>query len=184
MKVFAQQGVAETKMSDVAQMAGIGKGTIYEYFRSREELHCSAFEDLMKKLNSAVIQKVEAATNPEEKIKAGFLAFFDFASMEIEDFVDILVDFWSYSVRNSGSASRFWFDMRRMYCESTSDILSKGIEDGLFRNVDVDKVASALIAAGDGLFLQWMADRKNFDLQGTALAVLDAFLNGIRKENN
>lgn len=180
MKVFAEQGVAHTKMDDVARAAGIGKGTIYEYFSSREELLHLAFEYLMKKINGTVVQKVEAATNPEEKIRAGFMAFFDFSTMKIEDFVDILLDFWSYSIRNNGSASKFWFDMRKMYCESTSEILSEGIEKGLFKKVDVDKVASALIAAGDGLFLQWMADRQNFDLHGTASAVLDAFLNGIR----
>ena len=37
-QVFSKLGVAKTKMIDIAQAAGIGKGTIYEYFRSKEEI--------------------------------------------------------------------------------------------------------------------------------------------------
>ena len=43
MRVFAQRGVVNTKMADIALAAGIGKGTIYEYFRSKEDIFAEAY---------------------------------------------------------------------------------------------------------------------------------------------
>ncbi|MDP6593244.1 MAG: helix-turn-helix domain-containing protein, partial [Candidatus Marinimicrobia bacterium] len=44
IKVFARKGLERGKIADVAKEAGIGKGTVYEYFRSKEEIF-SAIED-------------------------------------------------------------------------------------------------------------------------------------------
>ncbi len=43
MRVFAKKGVENTKMKDIAKSAGIGKGTIYEYFNSRDEILQKSF---------------------------------------------------------------------------------------------------------------------------------------------
>ena len=46
MQVFSRKGVAKTRMADIAVAAGIGKGTIYEYFRSKEEIFAAAFQQV------------------------------------------------------------------------------------------------------------------------------------------
>ena len=48
LKVFARQGIAKTKMIDIAIEAGIGKGTIYEYFRSKEEVIRESFQAFLQ----------------------------------------------------------------------------------------------------------------------------------------
>ncbi len=53
LKVFGRQGFANTKMIDIALEAGIGKGTIYEYFRSKDEIKTASFEAFLTKMDTA-----------------------------------------------------------------------------------------------------------------------------------
>ncbi len=48
MDVFAEKGFHTARMADVAEIAEIGKGTIYEYFRSKEDLFMELFTFVMK----------------------------------------------------------------------------------------------------------------------------------------
>ena len=183
MRVFARKGVTNTKMADVAHEANIGKGTIYEYFRSREELFQKAFEYLLRKIKAMVVGQIDESLSPEDKIRTGFLAYLDVTTMKIEDFADILLDFWAYSIRNKDNADNIALDIRNRYQEFrdlTVPIIQEGIQKGIFKPVNAEYVVSALIAAGDGLLLQWMADKENFDLKGAAQCILDIILDGIR----
>lgn len=183
MRVFAEKGVTDTKMIDIARAAGIGKGTIYEYFRSREELFQSAFEYLLRKIRAMMASRIDDAMTPEEKIRTGFLAYLDVATMQIEDFADILLDFWAYSIRNKDNGDNISLDIRQRYQEYrdiTTPILEEGIRQRMFRNMDVNLVASLIIAVGDGLLLQWMADKDNFNLRSAAEGVLEIILHGIQ----
>ncbi|MBE9530214.1 MAG: TetR/AcrR family transcriptional regulator, partial [Proteobacteria bacterium] len=47
-QIFAKNGFSGTIMAEIAHCAGIGKGTIYEYFKSKEELFFAVFEWYMK----------------------------------------------------------------------------------------------------------------------------------------
>ncbi len=183
MRVFAEKGVANTKMTDIAQAAGIGKGTIYEYFSSREELFQSAFEYLLRKIKAMMVSQIDESLGPEDRLLQGFLAYLDVATMRIEDFVEILLDFWAYSIRNKNNGDNLALDIRTRYQELrdlTIPLLEEGIQSGLFKPHDTYLIASAIIAAGDGLMLQWMADRKNFNLREAAQTILEVILRGIR----
>ncbi|MEN6392180.1 MAG: helix-turn-helix domain-containing protein, partial [Syntrophomonas sp.] len=48
IKVFSQKGYHNTRMEEIAQAAGIGKGTIYEYFESKLQLFQSMMEDSLQ----------------------------------------------------------------------------------------------------------------------------------------
>ncbi|NOX37108.1 MAG: TetR/AcrR family transcriptional regulator [Calditrichaeota bacterium] len=187
MRVFAEKGVTETKMADVARAAGIGKGTIYEYFQSREQLFQSAFEYLLRKIKAMMVSQIDESLSPPEKIRTGFLAYLDVTTMQIEDFAEILLDFWAYAIRNKDNADNITLDIRNRYQEFrdlTIPILEEGIQKGIFKPHNTEFVASAIIAAGDGLLLQWMADKHHFDLKATAETILNIILEGITNHSN
>lgn len=184
MRLFARKGIADTKMEEVAKAAEIAKGTIYEYFKSREELLNLSFNYLLVLINKLVRQRMAEAVSPDEKIKAGFLAYLDMAALGIEDYVQILPDLWAYGIREKAGETEIAFDLSWIYHqfrEQYSDVLKAGIADGFFREMDTKTAASLITAAADGLYLQWMADRANFDLKKAADAFIKLFLSGIRK---
>lgn len=184
VRLFARRGIADTKMEDVAKAAGIAKGTIYEYFKSRDELLHLSFNYLLVLMNTLVRKRMSETEDPREKIKAGFLAYLDVRSLQNEDFVEILPDLWSYGLRQKESDGGLEFDLRwiyHQYRERFSEALKQGIIIGRFREIDTAAMASAIIAAGDGFYLQWMADRQNFNLEKTSEDFIDTFIEGIKK---
>lgn len=183
MRLFAKKGIADTRMEEVAVAANIAKGTIYEYFENRDELLDISFNYLLVLMNKLVRQRMADSKTPDEKIKAGFLAYLDIAALGINDYVQILPDLWAHGIRGNDQESETTFDLSWIYHqfrEQYMEVIKAGIEQGRFRSMDVDAVASSLTAAADGLYLQWMADRGNFDLKRSAEAYISTFIDGIR----
>ena len=63
-----------------------------------------------------------------------------------------------------------------------SDILQEGIASGVFREMDTRLTASVIIAALDGLLLQWILDRNIFDPRNATDVLVETYLNGIKKQ--
>ena len=186
MTVFAKNGIAETKMEMVAMKAGIAKGTIYEYFKSKEELLQMVFNYVLVQMNLHVKQSMAAATTPEEKLKAGVSAYIDIESLGLSDASGLIPELWSYGIRLRESKAEIPFDLRWIYIqyrELFGAPLREGIEKGFFKqDIDVKAIAASIVAAADGFYLQWMSDKKNFDMKKNGEIYISVLLNGIRKE--
>ena len=69
-KVFAEKGFSQTTMDQVAECAGIAKGTLYLYFRSKRDIYMAALMQGIRSLNEDSRRKVEAALGVREKLRA------------------------------------------------------------------------------------------------------------------
>lgn len=79
MRVIARKGMAAATMQEIAEEAGVAKGTIYLYFRDRDELVEKTFESAMAQLGVELDEVVRREGLFEEKIRAivsGYLSFF------------------------------------------------------------------------------------------------------------
>ena len=69
-KVFARQGYADTVVDDIAAQAGIGKGTLYLYFPSKEQIYLAALLEDARKLDRLTREAMAAAPNWQDKLRA------------------------------------------------------------------------------------------------------------------
>ena len=69
--VFAEKGYHSTKMADIAQKAEMGKGTLYEYFRTKEELPKTIFGLMLQDFDQEISQVAQAHPEPVQAILAG-----------------------------------------------------------------------------------------------------------------
>ena len=70
-RVFARHGFFAAKVSEIAKDAGVADGTIYLYFKSKDEILISLFEDRMAQVNAALTAAIAAAPkSPREKLRA------------------------------------------------------------------------------------------------------------------
>lgn len=79
MRVISRKGMSAATMQEIAEEAGVAKGTIYLYFRDREELVERTFEQAMARLMSDIDAALESEARFEEKLRAVMtakLAFF------------------------------------------------------------------------------------------------------------
>ncbi len=184
-RVFAQKGYAGAAVADIAVKAEIGKGTIYAYFDSKEDLFFAVFEWFMLQTGAAAKVSIShlggSAAQRLEALSDSIMGMWD----EIQDAFILTIEFWAAS-SSSQMRERFKDAFRRMYEEFRAIVVSlirDGIERGEFRSdVNAESVAAALVGTWDALFLQaWF--EKNFDPLITARNFLKVVIRGLSNEN-
>jgi TetR/AcrR family fatty acid metabolism transcriptional regulator len=84
--VFARRGFARGIIDDIAKEAGIAKGTVYLYFRSKTEIYKAVLDHDMKKVKKGTLKRMDAAGTLKEKIHAFILARIENAEVRKEFF--------------------------------------------------------------------------------------------------
>ena len=178
-RVFADNGYAATRMADVAIAAGIGKGTIYEYFRSKEDLFFAVFQWLAKdtaKLgtgdrHATVARQLEQISDRVIKKWLGQLPYYS-----------LMLEFWS-AANTPALKDRFkqaFQDMYREFRPVIAAILQDGVRRGEFsEKIDPDAVAAAMVGSWDALILQAWFDSK-FDALTTSRRFLNVLIAGLK----
>ena len=180
-EVFSQKGFSGTVMSDIAIQAGIGKGTIYEYFKSKEELFFSVFEWFSHKTGSAARVRVSAlGGSASERLEALSDSLMS-AWFEMKDLYTLVMEFWAASA-SSQMKERFRDAFRRAYEDFrliVSSLIREGMERGEFRgDVDPESVAAALVGTWDALLLQaWFEE--TFDPIATGREFVSVLIRGL-----
>lgn len=182
--IFAQKGYAGAAVADIAIKAEIGKGTVYEYFDSKEDLFFAVYEWFMNKTGATAKVSISVlAGSPAERLEAlsdSIMGMWD----EIQEVFTLMMEFWAAS-SSSQMRQRFKDAFRQMYEEFriiVASLIRDGIHRGEFRaDINPESIAAALVGAWDALFLQaWF--EKNFDPLNTAKDFLRVIIQGLSKE--
>src|SRR5262245_30173508 len=152
-QVVAEKGYSAVTLQDIAERAGVSKGSTLYYFATKEELFLGALEWIIEKVHARIGEAVAAVDHPVEKVKAAIGAIFANAQ-ESRQFFLAYSDFVTLGTRNK----RFHDLNARFYhgcCDLDREIIEAGIQAGLFRKLDLDEASSMMRALVDGLMLQW-----------------------------
>jgi len=181
IRVFAKFGLPNTRMIQIAEAAGIGKGTIYEYFKSKEELAVAAFNVFVKEAEHHLEKKIRKIDNPSEQLYTYIVSWTELLNEEFLDYADIMLDIWAESVRLHEGKDVFGLNkMYAMYRKQIIQILNTGIDSGAFRKTDTMITASIIIGTLDGLMLQWLLDRNLFQIKPSLEHLADLILSGVK----
>ena len=165
-RILARKGIGAVTIADIAEAAGVGKGTIYEYFRSKDEILVASFRYFMSKAESHIADRLSPLTDPLEKLLAYFEGWKDMLSGEFLDYLEIVLDFWAESFRRKDELPGMdIMTVYREYRRGVQDILDECVSAGRLRPHDTCMSASILLGAMDGLFLQYIMDRSLFDIR-------------------
>jgi AcrR family transcriptional regulator len=141
---FAERGFAATRLEDVAARAGISKGTLYLYFKGKEEL----FEAVVRATLLPNIERLEAMTATFEGPSAVLLErlLLTFAAV-VDSRVGAIPKLVIAEAGNFPELARFYLDeVVRRGLRLIGTILRRGIGLGEFRPIDVDRVVFCVIA--------------------------------------
>lgn len=144
--VFATEGFHAARVDSIARLAGVAKGTIYLYFRSKEEILVALMENRFGRLRTLIRAGLEVNTGKEaanafrESIRRIIAAHFQFYS-EHKEFVAILYGQLGRIAQGMEEpAKRSAEDLSRMI----AGVLARGVESGVLRPIDPHTLASAL----------------------------------------
>ena len=180
-KVFANRGYSGTLMADIAVEAGIGKGTIYEYFPSKEGLFFAVFEWFVQITKAEAKVSISALGGPASKRLQALNDALLSSWLDMLDMYSLVMEFWSASA-SSQMRQRFKLAFRegyRDFRQIVSGLIRDGIETGEFQpEVDAESVAAALVGAWDALLLQAWFD-EGFDPLTTSRKFMNVLINGL-----
>ncbi|MDX2435946.1 MAG: TetR/AcrR family transcriptional regulator [Acidobacteriota bacterium] len=159
--VFAEKGYASTRVADIADRAGIGKGTVYEYFSSKEELLFAVFESI----NEDITLRMNAVLDDDEPTQEQLFNLLRLGAeviTEQRDLQPVVLDFWAAS-RGGGFEEMYRESVvasYTLYRKLIADFIRGGQKLERFRSdVDADALAAMLVATVDGLGIQLYFDQ-------------------------
>lgn len=179
VEVFAAQGFHRSRVSDIARRAEIADGTIYLYFKSKDDVLISVFEERMGELIEDARAFVSEAQDPRERLRR--FARFHVAMAEQNR---SLAAVFLVEIRLS---NRFMKDYQPQRLKEYLDLIGEIVEDGqragVFRpDVNPIVVRRAFFGALDETAMQWIltpGSRRRYRLEPTAEEITEIFIRGL-----
>ena len=159
---IAQKGYGNFSLKEVADKATLSKGIIHYYFKNKGELLIMVLDRLTNSLDNLVNEKANQARTPPGRIRAIFDGSFEAAS-EREPFFQVLLDFCSQATKNK-EIKDITAGLYARYRRLTQRILEDGIQHGVFKELDVQGVSTAIVGMVIGISFQYMLDEEAFSL--------------------
>lgn len=149
-ELFFQRGINDLTISEVAKTAGIGKGTIYEYFSNKEEIVFEIVNILLQEHNINKKIRIDAKESTKEKIIEFFGVFYRDEDVELRQ---LYKEFVSISLLNpSKEMTEFNNNCSENYFKWFEEIIQEGIDKGELIKSSKN-LARGLFVIGEGLFI-------------------------------
>ncbi len=143
-KVFSKYGFHEAKIYKIAELAGVSVGTIYRFFKSKEELYSEVLKKKLSELQKRVEKNIKNKS-PDRALKAYVSTVVDFFEEEEEFFTIFMREMGSLSILDE---ERFnlsqWY---QSYVKKLSKVVERGVKRGVFENLDPLAVILAVSGA-------------------------------------
>jgi TetR/AcrR family fatty acid metabolism transcriptional regulator len=177
IRVFARNGFFNSKVADVAKDAGVADGTVYLYFKNKEDLLISIFNYTIDEAIETARKELHIVDNPGEKIRK--LARLHLSLMGRDE---NLAKVFQVELRQLKFMEQFSTSKLSVYFEFIRTAIEEGQQTGLFRTaINPQIAAKVLYGALDEMVTNWILSRKEYNLSDMADPVVDIFLNGVKK---
>lgn len=170
LKVFSSKGYHKTTMSEVAMEAGFGKGTLYWYWNSKEELYFALVEESHREFMALVREAAKREGSALEKLL--------WLGNEVTDLHYRHRDYtklsWKMRAEEAEAFSPEYVERLHRNSgeirEKLAEIIAQGIKEGLLPQVDPYYLGCMLLGLMEGMEIQWLEDPDSFDLR-TAMQI-------------
>lgn len=176
MRVFASKGFFGAKVSDIAEDAGVADGTIYLYFKSKDDILISLFEEQMEKVQSVLGAALAGSAPADVKLRSFIDAYMQLVS-ENRHAAEVI----TIELRQSAKFMKEYKNPRFAdFLKTLAGVIDEGQKDGRFRSdVPAPIAARALFGALDELALMWVTAREKVDIRKVATWIGDLVLQGL-----
>ena len=175
--VFAHNGYFNSKVADIAREAGVADGTVYLYFKSKEDILHSIFDRSVEEALDAARKQIESVSDPKEKLRQIALLHLERLGADRDLAVVFQVELrGSTKFMEEFSAAGF-----AEYLALIRATFEEGQRTGVFRSdLNANVVAKVLFGALDEMATNWILSKRRYTLAPRADQVLDIFLTGVK----
>lgn len=176
IKVFAQNGFFNSKVADIAREAGVADGTVYLYFKNKDDLLLSIINEALDEANERIRRELEPLDDPLDKLRR-------VAELHLElmgNDRDLAIVF-EVEIRHSTKfMEEFSATRLSAYFKVIRDILEEGQRSGRFRSDFHSQTATKVFfGALDEMVTNWILSHKTYNLADAAGPVTDLLFRGL-----
>lgn len=173
--VFAEEGFFNATVSKIARAAGVADGTIYLYFKNKNDILLHFFNYKTKEVFGTFRQEVNKGGNAHSKLKNLIKAHL----REFQRDRNMAVLFQA-EARQIRYFELYIKDLTNMYFDLVGEIVEQGQKEGVFRrDLEPSLVKRFILGAVDEVINTWLHTARKYDLEERAEALVDLFVNGI-----
>ena len=177
VKVFAEYGFHNSKISQIAKEAGVADGTIYLYFKNKDDILITLFEEKLGEIIERITRDIANEQDPVAKLRL----FINYHLSMMESYQD-LAEVLTVELRQSHKFMKEYIPEKfAEYLKVISAIIREGKDKGVFaEDLKPGIVKRALFGALDEIALEWLlAPKKKYNMKTSAAQISEIFLNGI-----
>jgi AcrR family transcriptional regulator len=173
---FTRRGYNNTTMDDIVAASGLSKGTLYWYFKGKDDLFAAAIESFFEGYGQQLLGIVGQQGAASGKLRAGAEEMVRFCE-EAQGLFGLFIEFWSQSDRRE-EAGQLWADVLTRYSTMVSAVIEDGVSSGEFGPVDAESLVWAIMAAYDGLAAYVML-KPDLELDRISAVFVETLLRGL-----
>ena len=177
IEFFARKGIAQTSIDEIAKNAGVAKGTVYLYFKNKEEIILAIWDMLATRHQEVYHARVTETMSAKEKI----VELFNFSECKEEhDKEDLLILYQNLIstmlVDKTGLYTTYFAALFQRDYDIVCQCLQEGIAKGELEVHDIDTLAKAIIVFMEGTIIQSKMNNLNFEQTQSQLTQYITFL--------
>ena len=176
--VFTRKGFDEARMDDIAEETGLSKGTLYNYFKSKDDLIIAILDRIFQREFRVFEQSEISAMSASDSINL----FVDTVAKDIKlmlRLMPIAYEFLALAFRNKTVQKSLKVYVNR-YMNILVPIIQSGIDSGEFRKVKAQEVAIAMGAIMEGTLLLWVYDNSLIEPEKHLISGMKLLLEGVQ----
>lgn len=181
--VIAERGLADARMDDIAHHSGLSKGTLYLYYKNKDDLVAGLLQMMLDSLLTQLrILNNLTEDSVEDRLKnyvASLLYYMD-ADASV---LNIAYEFYAVAARRP-AIRQMLQQYFAEYREVLKTLFLQGIEDGTYPQFDASQAAITLIALLEGLTLLWFTDPEAIHLDPVLPRVVHNFLEDLKHKEH
>ena len=180
LTAFAQLGFHKTRMDDIASEAGLSKGTLYLYFKSKDEIITAVFDQFMSGEMDGVADLLATPVPAAEKLRTLIVQMMADTESQLGQYLSIWLEFYAITARKGVFRATMLHYMTE-FLDLFTALIQQGIDAGEFRPVNARDAAAAMGAQFEGLLLLYSIDKDLLNLMAVTETAVDLFLRGLAR---
>jgi TetR/AcrR family transcriptional regulator, fatty acid metabolism regulator protein len=177
LKVIAESGYHNAQVSRIAKEAGVADGTIYLYFKNKEDILISVFKEKLGDLVSQFHSSMSDSATAEEALRSMCTIHYT----ELENNVPLAYVTQIELRQSSIELRKAIGDVVKTYIHLIEQVLKRGIEEGSFRaDLDVKLTRLLLFGAMDEVVTSWIISERKYSLSAQVEKTVEFFLKGLK----
>jgi TetR/AcrR family fatty acid metabolism transcriptional regulator len=178
LRVFARSGFHEARMDDIVQEAGLSKGALYWYFKSKEDIITA----ISQRLFTTDIEQLQGLLQAEGSVSERLLQLMRdrIAGLQsMSSVISILFEFYAAALHQENVRQfiqRYFQDFHEMLVA----LIQQGIDRGEFRQVNAVETAIALDSMFEGLVMRWLIEPDAVQWDTLGDSAIRIFLEGLK----